>query len=55
MNRFISKLTLLIILFNAGITGIAFAQLQSDEQLGVMYYNNREYEKAVAIFEPLFF
>lgn len=54
MNRFISKLTLLIILFNAGITGIAFAQLQSDEQLGVMYYNNREYEKAVAIFEPLF-
>lgn len=54
MNRFISKLSLLIILFNAGITGIAFAQLQSDEQLGVMYYNNREYEKAVTIFEPLF-
>ncbi len=54
MRKFVGKFILLILLLNAGVINIAKAQLQSEEQQGVMYYNNREYEKAVAVFEPLF-
>lgn len=32
----------------------AFAQAVTDEQLGLMYFNNKEFEKASALFERLF-
>ena len=32
----------------------AFAQAVTDEQLGLMYFNNKEFDKASALFERIF-
>lgn len=45
---------LLIGSFGPWFATASYGQAKTDEQLGYMYYNNREWEKAVSIFEDLF-
>jgi tetratricopeptide (TPR) repeat protein len=44
---------LLIVTLSASINNVV-AQAVTDEQLGLQYFNNREYDKAAALFERLF-
>ncbi len=44
----------LLILALTGQVNIAMAQAVTDEQLGMQYFNNREFDKAAALFERLF-
>ncbi len=49
------KLFVLLCFAFAGLIGSpVLAQAVTDEQLGLMYYNNRDFEKAAALFERLF-
>jgi tetratricopeptide (TPR) repeat protein len=45
---------LLLILALTGPVNHVLAQAVTDEQLGLQYFNNREYDKAAALFERLF-
>lgn len=54
MSKHFGIPVLFIILIIQGFVNSVHAQQQSEEQLGVMYYNNHEWEKTIATFEPLF-
>lgn len=45
---------LLLTLLLTGRSMLGYAQAVTDEQLGLQYFNNKEYEKAAALFERLF-
>ena len=52
MNKLLIPIILLFALI--GAVGNVFAQAVTDEQLGLQYYNAREFEKSAALFERLF-
>lgn len=52
MNKLLIPIILLFALI--GAMGNVFAQAVTDEQLGLQYYNAREFEKSAALFERLF-
>ena len=54
-NKGLRYVFLFIIIFNSQFSILnCFAQRSQDEQLGVQYYQQGEYEKAKAVFKPLF-
>ena len=49
------KLFILLCIVSLALVGIQVsAQAVTDEQLGLMYYNNKEFEKAASLFDRLF-
>lgn len=49
------KLFILLCIISLALVGIQVsAQAVTDEQLGLMYYNNKEFDKAAALFDRLF-
>ncbi|MFH1120790.1 MAG: tetratricopeptide repeat protein [Bacteroidota bacterium] len=52
MNKLLIPIILLFALI--GAVGNVFAQAVTDEQLGLQYFNAREFEKSAALFERLF-
>lgn len=54
MEKHYHNILLLFALLLAGAFEMVVAQQLTEEQLGVMYYNNKDWEKAESTFEPLF-